>query len=413
MSAMPAPLKAPVLADQLSMPEVLRRVCEAGAEALCVERVGVWLLLNNDKILRCVNLYERSKRMHTKGATLLVADFPSYFQAVASLPALPSAYAKDDPRTTELREAYLEPLNIFSMLDAALFRNGKLIGVVCHEQVGEPRNWSEPEHDYARALADLITERMQLAESKLTHDHALGYGSVEASRAEVIGRLAAGVAHDFKNLLMVILGNADAIKGHSDSPKDVELSARHIIDAAERGNALVRQLLDFGRESAGAPRVLSVPEAVGGCVHLLRAAAGPRHPIEFTRDKTPGRVLIDRGQLERILLNLVLNARDAMRSGGTIRIHVCAREDSQDGGDLAPYVRVSVSDTGEGIADGDRSHIFEPFFTTKHEHQGTGLGLAVVQRAVDRTGGFVRVVSEPGSGSTFQIYFPCVTTEAH
>src|SRR5439155_13133332 len=122
----------PVVPDQLPLPEVFRRVCEAAADALRVERVGVWLLVNHDKALRCVNLFERSKRQHSKGATLQVADFPRYFQTVAGLPALPTACAREDPRTAELRAAYLEPLGISSMLDAPLVRDGRMIGVVCH-----------------------------------------------------------------------------------------------------------------------------------------------------------------------------------------------------------------------------------------------------------------------------------------
>jgi signal transduction histidine kinase len=234
---------------------------------------------------------------------------------------------------------------------------------------------------------------------------------VDAGRAEAIGRLAAGVAHDFKNLLTVILGNAGLILKRSSLTPDVATAAAQIQEAAERGNALVRELLDFGRESSAAPRVLNVPETVAGFVHLLQAAVGQTHRVEFSRDRSPGRVLIDRGHLERAVLNLVLNARDAMATGGTIRIHVCADDTSDGDGPPGPYVRIDVKDTGAGIIAADRERIFEPFFTTKEHGHGTGLGLAVVRRAVDRAGGFMRVESEPGKGATFEIFLPRVTGE--
>ncbi|HJZ59756.1 MAG TPA: ATP-binding protein [Gemmataceae bacterium] len=400
------PTALPAASDQLSLPEVFRRVCEAAADALRVERVGIWLLVHNDKTLRCVNLFERSKRQHSKGATLQVGDFPGYFRAVAGLPALPTVCAREDPRTADLRDAYLEPLGISSMLDAPLIRDGRMIGVVCHEQVGPPREWTAADRDYARSVADLVVARMKAAEAQLIRSVP---GEVE--RAEVIGRLAAGVAHDFKNLLMVILGNATLIARRIGLPADVAVCAAQIADAADRGNTLVRELLDFGRESAGAPRVLNVPDAVAGFVHLLRAAAGPRHQVEYTRDGAPGRVLIDRGQLERAVLNLVLNARDAMPGGGTIRIHAAADQASDGDGPPGAYVRLDVHDTGAGIDPADVDRIFEPFFTTKADGHGTGLGLAVVRRAVDLAGGFVRVDSERGKGTTFRLYFPRVTGE--
>jgi signal transduction histidine kinase len=154
--------------------------------------------------------------------------------------------------------------------------------------------------------------------------------------------------------------------------------------------------------------VLSVPDAVVGFAHLLQAAAGQLHPVEFTRDASPSRVLIDRGQLERAVLNLVLNARDAMPGGGAIRVHVCTDQASDGDGTHGAYVRLDVRDTGAGVAAADRDRIFEPFFTTKPTGHGTGLGLAVVRRAVDRAGGFVRVESEPGQGTTFRLYLPRV-----
>src|SRR5690348_11215349 len=126
------------LADlpDLPLPEVFRRVCEAAADALRVERVGVWLFVTGDKVLRCVSLFERSKRRHGKGTCLSLAEFPSFLRAVSAAQLLPCTAARSDPRTAELRDPYLAPLGITSVLDAPLVRDGRLVGVVCHEHVG-------------------------------------------------------------------------------------------------------------------------------------------------------------------------------------------------------------------------------------------------------------------------------------
>lgn len=405
----PAPTPPLPLPDDLALPDVFRRVCEAAADALGVERVGIWLLVNGDKSLRCANLFERSKRQHSRGATLQVADFPRYFEAVASLPALPTVCAREDPRTAELREGYLGPLGITSMLDAPMTRDGRLIGVLCHEHVGPAREWTTADREFARTLADLVVARMRSAEIKLARTPLPRPFAEDGEHAAALGRLAAGVAHDFKNLLTVILGNAELILRKSGLPPDVAARAGQIAEAAARGDALVRELLDFGRESAGAPRVLDVPAAVSAFVPLLQAAAGPGHPVAFIRDPHPGRVLIDRGQLERCLLNLVLNARDAMPRGGPIRVMVGPAIVGEGQGPVGEYVRIDVTDSGPGISAQDRERIFEPFYTTKPLGQGSGLGLAVVHRAVDRTGGFIRVESEVGHGATFRLFLPRVT----
>jgi two-component system, cell cycle sensor histidine kinase and response regulator CckA len=153
---------------------------------------------------------------------------------------------------------------------------------------------------------------------------------------------------------------------------------------------------------------LDVPEVVAAFVPLLRAGVGPDYAVEFTRDTDRGMVLIDRGNLERALLNLVLNARDATPAGGTIAVHVTAEYAAEADGPAGAYVRVDVHDPGTGIPLADQDRIFEPFFTTKADGKGTGLGLAIVRRIVDRAGGFVRVESRAGAGTTFRLYLPRV-----
>jgi signal transduction histidine kinase len=400
-----------VVNERHPLPSVLRRLCEISADTLGVERVGVWLLAAGRGALRCVNLFERSRREHSEGVTLHVADFPGYFREVGGRRVLPVEMAQTDPRTAELRAAYLVPLGISSMLDAPVLLRGEVAGVVCHEQVGPAREWTTEDRDFAMSVADAVAAKMKAAElliatSALRHRAEL---VPAGDRLEAVGRVAAEVAHEFRNLLTVVLGNADLIAARPDLPPDVAARAAQIAGAAEHGAHLVRDLLDFGRPPNGAPVVLVLADAVERFVPFLRTAAGAAHPVALTRGPDGGRVLIDRANLERALLNLVLNARDAMPGGGPVGLHVAGEQAAEDGGPAGAYVRVDVSDAGPGIPPADRERVFEPFVTTKPRGKGTGLGLAVVRRVVDRAGGFIRVDSEVGRGTTVRLYFPRVT----
>lgn len=395
------------------LPDVIRRLCEIAAETLDVNRVGVWLLTADRMAMRCANLFERTRGEHSEGCMLRMAEFPEYFQALRSRRALPSEFAQSDPRTTELRDAYLVPLGITSMLDSPVLKDGEMIGVVCHEHIGTPREWGTEERDFAMSVADSVASKIKSAElmiarSAIRHQAESSPGG---DRLEVVGRLAAGVAHDFKNLLTVVMGNAGLIARQTDLPEDVSVRAMHIVQAAERGVTLVRELLDFGREPNGHPRVLNVADIVEGFVPILQSAVGIDYPVRFTREEDCGKVLIDRGNLERVLLNLVLNAWDAMPRGGAIAIRVIPELTADGAGPPAAFVRINIGDNGVGIPPELVERIFDPLYTTKPDGKGTGLGLAVVRRIVERAGGFVRVSSTPGNGATFHIYLPRITGE--
>jgi signal transduction histidine kinase len=299
------------------------------------------------------------------------------------------------------------------MLDAPVIHQGEIIGVVCHEHIGAPRDWTTEDRDFAMSVADAVTAKMESAELLIAKSALQYYATLApgGDRFEVVGRLAAGVAHDFKNLLTIVLGSAALISRRAELPADVITYASQIEEAARRGTELIRELLEFGREPTGTPRVLNVPEVVDGFLPLLQASIGPNYVITFTRESGPARALIDRGNLERAITNLVLNARDAMPTGGPIRIHTAIEQTSENQGPSGAYIRIDVEDAGTGIAPADRERVFEPFFTTKRSGEGTGLGLASVRRILDRAGGFVRVESSIGSGTTLSMYLPRVTGE--
>jgi PAS domain S-box-containing protein len=236
----------------------------------------------------------------------------------------------------------------------------------------------------------------------------------QAQKMEAIGRLSGGVAHDFNNLLTVIGGYADLLLKRMQPSDPAWNSVQEIRKAGDRASALTRQLLAFSRAQVLSPKVFGMNEAVGEMDGLLRRLIGEDIEMVIELDPGVGSVLADPGQVEQVLMNLVLNARDSMTAGGRLWIRT-KRIDVRESGDryegeLAPgaYVCLEVEDTGVGMDAEVLSHVFEPFFTTKEKGKGTGLGLSTVYGIVRQSGGNVFVTSQRGKGSVFQVYLPRV-----
>ena len=236
----------------------------------------------------------------------------------------------------------------------------------------------------------------------------------QLQKMEAVGRLAGGIAHDFNNLLTVISGNAylALLTLPADHPSRKGIQT---IDAtAERAALLTRQLLAFSRKQVLAPTVLNLNEVMTGLRDILHRLIGASIELTVTGAPDLGMAKVDRGQVEQVLVNLVVNARDAMPQGGritvdTMNVDLDAAFVRQDGaGTPGAHVMVAVSDTGTGMDEHTRAKIFEPFFTTKEVGKGTGLGLATVLGIVQQSGGHIRMESEVGVGTTFRIYFPLV-----
>jgi two-component system, cell cycle sensor histidine kinase and response regulator CckA len=241
---------------------------------------------------------------------------------------------------------------------------------------------------------------------------------LQAQKLESVGRLAGGVAHDFNNLLSVVIGYSELLlddhrPGH---PHLESLSA--ILDAGQRAKVLTRQLLAFGRKQMLDASILDINTVIANFQKLLARVLGEDIAVVLMLDKTPCMVKADLSQLEQILMNLAVNARDAMPNGGTLTIesgvalldeaYTAVKPEATAG----PHVMISISDTGTGMEKGLIDYIFEPFFTTKDSERGTGLGLSTVYGIVKQHGGNIWVYSEPGQGTTFRIYLPEVQTAA-
>jgi PAS domain S-box-containing protein len=257
------------------------------------------------------------------------------------------------------------------------------------------------------AITRDVTEMMQL-EAQLR----------QAQKMEAVGRLAGGIAHDFNNALSIISGYSDISLGLIAPENPVNHYVSQIKKAAERAALLTQQLLAFSRKQMVFPRTLDLNEVVRNATEMFLRLVGEDIAVEFRPNAPLGIITADRGQIEQVLMNLVVNARDAMPTGGQIIIetgeadldenYISLHRDAQVG----QYVVLAVSDTGCGMDETIQSQIFEPFFTTKEVGHGTGLGLSTVYGIVKQSEGNILVYSEPGKGTTFKIYFPRVSGKA-
>ena len=230
----------------------------------------------------------------------------------------------------------------------------------------------------------------------------------QAQKMEAIGRLAGGVAHDFNNLLSVILScSSMVLEGITDETQRADMEEIH--RAGERAAELTRQLLAFSRQQMLQPRVVELGHVVTGMEKMLQRLLGEDVKLALLTARTAGRVYVDPGQIEQIIMNLAVNSRDAMPNGGQLVIETVDVDSVPGHPEAAPgsHVMLAVSDNGAGMDVATRERIFEPFFTTKGVGKGTGLGLAMVFGIVKQSNGHIYVYSEPGVGTTFKIYLPC------
>jgi two-component system cell cycle sensor histidine kinase/response regulator CckA len=378
---------------------------QVSAEALDVQRVGLWLFRNRDQRLVCICQYDRAKREHSSGQELLAVDYPTYMKALRERRVIAAEDALRDPLTVELSASYLKPLGIASLLDAPIIRAGRVLGVVCHEVIGAPRAWTPRDLEFASAVADMVTLIFEQAD-RLELECALQEQAEQhqqSQKMEALGNMACGVAHDFNNVLGVISVSLGAFQRVEAEHPQLHGVSERVDEMIKVGQRLTNQLLAFGRDqretlndSADFAVVLE------RMLPLLRSAAGSHIDVVPEIRLTQARVMLDTSQLEQILLNLVLNSRDAIEMSG--RISLTLRE-AEALDEVAPEsIVLEVEDNGVGMDETTRARIFEPYFTTKR--RGNGLGLATIYGIARRAGGVARAMSAPNQGTRIFVALP-------
>jgi PAS domain S-box-containing protein len=263
------------------------------------------------------------------------------------------------------------------------------------------------------SLVQVVSSFLDITEQRRLEDELR-----QAQKMEALGRLAGGIAHDFNNLLTVVIARSDLLRAQVGPEDRMYASLEQISQVGTRAAALVNQLLAFSRRQPRRPHVLEINAVVQETAALLRPLVGERVELTMRLDSARGRVRVDASQLQQVIMNLVLNARDAMPQGGRVTLAtenvILARGDAGRPHSVPPgaYVRLSVEDTGYGMDAETQRRLFEPFFTTKELGKGTGLGLAVVYGIVQQSGGYLHVQSQPGQGTAMRVYLPRVEQAA-
>lgn len=370
------------------LPRLFAQLTTISAQALEVGRVGIWFFDAEAQVVKCEALFD--ERGNDPPPPLPMAPLKHYVDAVRDLRFVATSDARVEPHTRELRE-YLETWGITSMLDAAVYRNGQVVGIVCHEHIGAPREWRREERQFAATVADLVSHFIEV-DGRITAQqqaHRFELKLKDAHRLDALGRMAAGVAHDLNNLLAVITNGVAVLQrgGGLDVLPEMEESARHAA-------TLVSQLMSLGRRQTP----LATEQPLDPLIAQLETLVTPHRPanVRLVVDVEKGlTVWADGAQLVQVLSNLVINAFQAMAEGGVALVRAHARR----GG-----VAFEVIDTGQGVVDAHLPMLFDPFFTTKQS--GHGIGLAVVQQLVLQHGGEVKVSSAVGDGTTFRVWWP-------
>lgn len=391
----------------VSLVDIVSSTCQRIAETLNIARVGVWTLVNQNTALKCIKLYETEGKSWSEGALLQIADFPEYFAQLRNRKIVPAEAAQSDPKTSELVEPYLKPLGITSLLDAPIFAAGDVIGVLCCEHIGPPREWSTEERDFVASMADLLAIKHRAAQvHKLRKSLEINESRLLAlEKSDALAKLALEVAHDFRNVLASIVNSVHVLKIASELPEPLREPISIIEEAANVGTRMITAMVEYGRDVPAKPEALSPEAEVQKFLPVLQTAVGKDYRIEHDPTDVHGKVFMDRNQFDRVLLNLVVNAREASLPGSSIKIRIDRAE--QDDEAASNFIMVEIEDNGQGMDEETQKRLFDPFFSTKAT--GTGLGMAIVQRIVDRAGGFIRVDSSLGEGTTIRVHLPRVT----
>jgi len=361
-----------------------------------------------------------AKAVEQTGESIVITDAGGVIQYVNPAFELVTGYAREEviganPRILKSgRQSSAFYREMWSTISRGDVWSGRFVNKRKNGAIYEEDATISPIRDSAGAIINFLAVKRDVSQEVRLQEQL-----VQAQKMEAVGRLAGGVAHDFKNLLMVIMNRAQFAKEHLPDSSPAVRELQEVLGATDRAADLARQLLALSRRQPMAPKVVNIDAVIDSARKLVQPLIGADIDLWFQLASGTSNVRVDISQIEQIIMNLAVNARDAMLSGGTLTVETQNIELATDDRfrlidvtDFKPgsYVMLAISDNGCGMTPEVKSRIFEPFFTTKSRREGTGLGLSTVYGMVKQHRGYLAVESEPGSGTTFRIYLPMVDT---
>lgn len=391
--------------DRRELRDAFAIIAQAAADALAVGRVSLWRYQESRLAMVCAAAWHRGAMVedHT---VISARTHPTYWAALHGGRTLPIADALHDPALVEFRDEYVRPLDIGAMLDSSIRVEGDTCGIVCVEHLGSSRLWTALERTFVASLGDRLGLVVLLDEQRRL-ENALA----QAHKMEALGLMAGGLAHDFNNVISIVLNSAELAQAAVDDGDDPSEDLAVIRNAATRAAGMTRRLLTIARRESMAFEAIELNSIVNDFGPIAKRLMPPNVHLQLALPPCEVVVSADRAFVDQALLNLVTNAAQAMPAGGTLTIEVAldSHQHPHTFGEplpRGPLVRLTVRDTGEGIDGAVLPRVFDPFFTTKHAAGGTGLGLAVVYGGMRQHGGAVAVASTPKVGSAFSLLFP-------
>jgi signal transduction histidine kinase len=392
------------LARATTFMALCRQAVELGRARLGFDRLGIWLLDEDPTYMVGTFGTDEQGNLRDEHGARILSSMNYYFKTEGVVHEEPITVVHDAPIFDDQQRAVGQGWTAV----AALWDGNQVIGCICADNLLERR----PLAPHQRALLGLYGAALGHLSTRLRNEEALRNHESQLMRVqqlETIGRLASSVAHDFNNILTVIEGYCSLLADEQLSPEEGRDAVGHIGMATERAKVLTRQLLALSRRHTTDTEEVDLNLVVADLEVLVRRLVGEQ--IQVCSNLAAGKILVRAapGQMQQVILNLVLNARDAMPGGGRLTLTTgaldCVSHASWPTGDCAV---LTVGDTGVGMTEAVRQRLFEPFFTTKPWGKGTGLGLATVEGIVKQCGGWITVASEPGEGSEFQVFLPRV-----
>ena len=383
----------------------MERVSELLAEFFQVSIVGIWEFSPDNSQLIAIDHHDRREGTHCNESVIPLP--PTYRESLSASLTLATHDALRDPRTSDFLESYLIPNNVTALLDVPIRRAGEVVGVICHEHVGDAtRHWTPLDRSSAAAAAALVARALEVRDRRRDQERIS-----QLERLQALGELSAGIAHDLNNMLGIVMGNLEFVmRTDSNLAPETSGALNRACDAADRVNAMITDLLAVGRGGPVSLETIELSAFLERLVPLLRVAVGDAGTLSVAVPEVPIRISADPAGCTRILVNLAKNAGEALTGEreGQVSIHLSRSEVPP--GDLAldagPYAVISVRDNGCGIEEGIRERLFEPFFSRRTSSGGTGLGLATSYGLAHQFGGTIRVESTYGEGSSFDWWIP-------